>query len=135
MGMELLRGEAASRVVWSEAFLDRLCADTLMRYLAVAHFGRGAGEYRAREQPALWRVAVDRALAPRRPALHEAFAQARREGLGDPVRETALELGGPVGAALRAVLAELYPEASGTLGTRNAAPRGASESESGVVPR
>jgi hypothetical protein len=135
MGMELLRGDEATRVAWSEPFLDRLAADTLLRYLAVAHFGRGAGEYRAREQPALWRPVVDRALATQRDALHEGFGRARGEHLGDPVRETALELTGPIGAALRSALAELYPEASAYLGTRKGAPRPASSSVTGVVPR
>ena len=115
LGMELLRGEAATRVAWTLPFLDRLCTDTLLRYLAVAHFGRGSGTYRAREHPATWRSAAERALAPRWDALHAAFAIARKAPGEAGRRETAKALASPLGAATRAVLQELYPEAAGLL--------------------
>ena len=126
LGMELLRGEAATRVAWTLPFLDRLCTDTLLRYLAVAHFGRGSGTYRTREQPATWRAAAERALAPQRAALHDVFATARRTP-GDAGRdETARALAAPLDAATRAVLQELYPEAAALVGpARREADRGA----------
>jgi hypothetical protein len=110
LGMEMLRGDAATRVAWTLPFLDRLCTDTLLRYLAVAHFGRGSGTYRAREHPAVWRAAVERALSPQRGALRAAFAIARKTP-GDR-RETAQALTAPLGAATRAVLRDLYPDAA-----------------------
>ncbi len=112
LGMELLRGEAATRVAWTIPFLDRLCNDTFLRYLAVAHFGRGSGTYRAREHPPTWRAAAERALAPQRDALHGAFAIARNAP-GDASRgETARALAAPLTAATLAMLQALYPEAA-----------------------
>jgi hypothetical protein len=107
-GMEMLRGEEAPRAAWSEAFLDRLAADSLLRYLAVAHFGRGAGSFRARDHPALFREVSERSLLPERPALRAAFARAR-EAPGEPARG---QLSAPLGRALRRALVELHPEAA-----------------------
>jgi hypothetical protein len=44
-------------VAWSPAFLERVIRDGLLRYLAIAHFGRGAGSFpgrRTRHRPP-WR--------------------------------------------------------------------------------
>jgi hypothetical protein len=110
-GMELLRGEQAPRAAWSAALLDRLATDTLLRYLAVAHFGRGAGSFRARDHPALFREVSERALLPERPALRAAFERARAA----PGASSREPLAAPLGRALRAALAELHPEAASLL--------------------
>jgi hypothetical protein len=110
-GMELLRGEQAPRAAWSAALLDRLATDTLLRYLAVAHFGRGAGSFRARDHPALFREVSERALLPERPALRSAFERARAA----PPALAREELAAPLGRALRSALAELHPEAASLL--------------------
>lgn len=139
IGMELVRGEKASCAAWSVAFLERLATDTLLRYLAVAHFGRGAGPYRVREHPATWVGTAERALAPERAALREAFGRARRAAGAEGRREVALACAPPLAAAVRASLAELYPEAATLLARGDAASTGttagASESATGVVPR
>jgi hypothetical protein len=106
-GMELLRGEEEPRAAWSPAFLDRLAADALLRYLAVAHFGRGAGSFRARDHPALFQEVSERALQAERDALRQAFSRARA-GPGD-ARE---EIAAPLARGLRRALAELHPEAA-----------------------
>lgn len=136
LGMELLRGDTASRAVWSLAFLERLATDTILRYLAVAHFGRGAGPYRVREQPALWRGVAERALGPQRGGLRGVFERARKEGDGPERRAIALDCAPPLAAAVHAALAELYPEAAALL-ARDASTgtaRAASASATGVVP-
>lgn len=137
VGMELLRGEASSRAAWSLAFLERLTTDTLLRYLAVAHFGRGAGQYRAREHPATWRAVAERALAPQRAPLRAVFERARREVDPEGRREIALDCAPPLAAAVRGALAELYPEAAGVLAgpaaSTGTAP-GARVRVTGVVP-
>jgi hypothetical protein len=138
VGMELLRGESASRAVWSLPFLERLCTDTLLRYLAVAHFGRGAGQYRVREHPATWRAVVERALARERAPLRDTFARAREEPGAEGRREITLDCVPPLTTAVRAALAELYPEALGLLnrsgGASTGATAGASSIASGVDP-
>jgi len=114
-GMELLRGDDAPRVAWSPAFLDRLATDAVLAYLAVAHFGRGAGSFRVRDHPALFREAAERHLAPRRETLRAAFRL-----LGDPAPEAGPAaralLEEALGGAVRAVLLELYPEGATALG-------------------
>ena len=46
-------------VRWSADFLDALTRSSLLRYLAVAHFGRGRGRYVEGEAPAFWRDQVE----------------------------------------------------------------------------
>lgn len=53
-GMNLARGKGAPSLQWSEAFLGGLVAALLLRYLAVAHHGRGGGEWRERDCPPFW---------------------------------------------------------------------------------
>ena len=43
-GFSLARGEDNSILRWAGDFLERLTVTALLRYLAVAHFGRGRGE-------------------------------------------------------------------------------------------
>jgi hypothetical protein len=114
LGMELLRGGEAPRAAWSAPFLERLATDTLLRYLAVAHFGRGAGGFRVSEHPALFREAALRALEPRRAELGAALAEAR--GPAPEARAAgAARLAALLAGAVRAVLAELYPDAAAFL--------------------
>lgn len=67
--VNLVRGTDRSYVTWNAEALDPLVEAGLLRYLAVAHFGRGRGEWAQGESPAHWREVVTRALAPRREAL------------------------------------------------------------------
>jgi hypothetical protein len=64
-GYRWVAGDEEPSVRWSAEFLDRLCHQVLLRYLAVAHFGRGRGAYRDLEQPSHWTQAVERALFSR----------------------------------------------------------------------
>jgi hypothetical protein len=115
VGMELLRAGDAPRVAWSPAFLERLATDAVLGYLAVAHFGRGAGTFRVRDHPALFRDAAERALASRREALRAAFRL-----IADPAPESrpaaVALLEEVLGGSVRAVLLELYPEGAAALG-------------------
>lgn len=52
-------GERDPAVVWSAEFLERLLQQSLLRYLSVAHFGRGGGRYRERVEPGFWLPAVE----------------------------------------------------------------------------
>jgi hypothetical protein len=110
-GYQMLEGETEPRVTWSDEFLARQARDGLLRYLAVAHFGRGAGEYRHREQPALWRDAADRALARRARELKDIWRLARSPRGADPRAELVAHLAAQLEAATAEVLAALYPEA------------------------
>jgi hypothetical protein len=50
-------------VQFSDAFLRSLLVAGLLRYLAVAHFGRGRGGFVEGEAPAFWQAEVEREIA------------------------------------------------------------------------
>ena len=68
-GYNVVRGAATTMVRWSDEFLEGFFAAALLRYLAVAHYGRGRGEWAASEYPAFWREEVAAVVAPRRDPL------------------------------------------------------------------
>jgi hypothetical protein len=109
-GYRLIKGDQRPAVTWSPAFLDRLCRQVLLRYLAVAHFGRGRGDYRDLEQPAHWSAAVEEELQPWQGRLQKAWsaAEAAADGRGESSSDELLIV---VEAVTRAVLARSYPHA------------------------
>ncbi|GAA1759147.1 DUF3482 domain-containing protein [Agromyces humatus] len=63
-GVNLVRGRTESSLRWEEAFLDGLVTSALLRYLAIAHYGRGRGEWKQSEYPPFWRpLVVDAVVA------------------------------------------------------------------------
>lgn len=107
-GVNLVRGTEQTRVIWAEPALLRFVEAALLRYLAVAHYGRGRGQWRDAEAPAHWRGPVEAAVAARRDTL---LAALRRRASLDA--ETLAELvQPPLAAAARDVLQRLYPEAA-----------------------
>jgi len=101
---EQIAGPGAPRVVWSSDYLTRLAHQSLLRYLALAHFGRGTGAFRERVEPEFWRPEVERAFDDR--VLARAWKQARKGGPEDRARLVSL-----VDAAIRDCLIDLYPGA------------------------
>ena len=116
-GYNVVRGTTETSVRWSGEFLDGFFASALLRYLAVAHYGRGRGEWTAGEHPAFWRDEVKAVIEPHRPALAEIWAAARDADC-DPAR-LAPALRTELGAAALALLERLYP---GALEDRRASP-------------
>jgi len=51
-------------------------AGAVLRYLAVAHFGRGRGDYVAAEYPPHWGAVVDAAVSTQRATLDEIWSAA-----------------------------------------------------------
>jgi hypothetical protein len=100
-GYNLVRGVDRPHLAWSDAVLDELVRPALLGYLAVAHYGRGRGEWEEAEHPAHWADAVDDVLAPRRDALH-ALWQRRDASLERALQEQLAEAGA-------ALLERLYP--------------------------
>jgi hypothetical protein len=62
-GYNFVRGVGAPTLAWSDGVLNELARGALVRYLAVAHYGRGRGQWREGESPAHWADAVDTAMA------------------------------------------------------------------------
>ena len=49
-------------ISWSSEALDGFFLETLLLYMAVAHFGRGRGEWQQSESPAFWKTTMQEAI-------------------------------------------------------------------------
>jgi hypothetical protein len=109
-GINVVRGTGRSWVEWSDAAMAPLVEAALLRYLAVAHFGRGRGEWVQGEAPPHWAATVAEALAPRRAALAALWAgrSDRVDNAGEAER-LATALQPLLAAATSAALERLYP--------------------------
>ncbi|EXI65055.1 MAG: putative GTPase [Candidatus Accumulibacter adjunctus] len=114
-GVNKLRGHSEARVGWDDELLDSLVVSALLRYLAVAHFGRGRGEWAESEYPPFWREVVEEVLATRRPALAALWAERPRASNVTSASEEMLaaKLRRHLADAAREVLERLYPGAIG----------------------
>ena len=111
----LARGSQDGTVRWSAEFLESRLAAALMRYLAVAHFGRGRGDFVAGLAPAHWQEAVNEAVQMRRAQLQPVWAIARAaEADKSNTDSTAAALLPIVAASAREVLSHLYPDSMPT---------------------
>jgi Domain of unknown function (DUF3482)/50S ribosome-binding GTPase len=68
-GVNVVRGVDHSWVAFSDDALLGAAQAALLRYLAVAHFGRGRGQWAQGEAPPHWGPAVAQALAARKEAI------------------------------------------------------------------
>jgi hypothetical protein len=78
----------------------------LLAYLAVAHYGRGRGDWSASEHPAHWRELVQSVLKTHHEIFEHAWSLRGEEG-GDAMLTSALRPA--LGGAALDVLARLYP--------------------------
>jgi hypothetical protein len=62
-GFNLVTKRNEWTVRWSDEFVASLVPAAVLRYLAVAHYGRGRGDYAPSEYPAFWRDVVVREVA------------------------------------------------------------------------
>lgn len=108
-GNQLLGGDEAPRVTWSTEFLERATRDAMLRYLSVAHFGRGSGEFRDRAHPTFWREAVAATLERHQAVRNEAWELARGDDLTWGRSQAMARLSPMLRDATREVLLEFYP--------------------------
>ncbi|MBK1688495.1 DUF3482 domain-containing protein [Rubrivivax gelatinosus] len=115
-GLNVVRGTDRGFASWSAEAMAPLAEAALLRYLAVAHFGRGRGEWAQGEAPPHWRAVVAEALAAQAPQIDALWAarSTRHDNAGD-AQALARALCTPLAAALRAVLDRLYPGAWATV--------------------
>jgi len=106
-GVNLARGKTGASLRWDDGFLAGLVASSLLRYLAVAHYGRGRGGWVETEYPPFWPPIVAQIADRHRAELDAAWAS---RDTGDVARlAAALE---PVISRLaRETLERLYPDA------------------------
>ncbi|MCW5636938.1 MAG: DUF3482 domain-containing protein [Rubrivivax sp.] len=114
-GINVVRGTGRSWVAWSAAAMPPLAEAALLRYLAVAHFGRGRGAWAESEAPAHWPAALQQALAPCAESFDRVWkSRVERLPEGGEAAEAerlAAALAPLVEAVLRDVLARLHPAA------------------------
>ncbi len=112
-GINRVRGTDRSWVAWDDAAMAPLVQAALLRYLAVAHFGRGRGNWVQGEAPPHWPAVVDQALAAQAPqwaALWQGRGQRLEVEAGEPER-LAQALQPLLAQAALQVLGRLYPAA------------------------
>ena len=100
---------------WTPDVLNRNAAHLLLRYLAIAHFGRGRGAWREREFSSEWRRTVNEALESRHPYLNAIWKDARGKSSKEGLRELQRRLTPLLKGAAREVLTSFYPEAGRVL--------------------
>jgi hypothetical protein len=105
----LARGSDATTARWSGEFLTGRVRAAVLRYLAVAHFGRGRGDFVASEYPAHWGPLVDAAITARRDQLDAIWSAAER---GDPAVALEPRLRSSLEAMTAGVLERLYPSSA-----------------------
>ncbi|MDP9412828.1 MAG: DUF3482 domain-containing protein, partial [Pseudomonadota bacterium] len=106
-GYNLVRGEEDPAVRWSEDFFECLIRSALLRYLAVAHFGRGRGDYEESEHPKFWQDAAAEVVERRRAEVR-ALWERGKSGTADAL---APELEALLTGCAAELLARFYPEA------------------------
>ena len=79
-------------VAWSDTAIRNFALEALLLYLAVAHFGRGRGDWKEGECPEFWRTMLVKAL--------------------DKQKSEIQYLPIMLDSILRRVLSELYPDAT-----------------------
>jgi Domain of unknown function (DUF3482)/50S ribosome-binding GTPase len=111
-GYNLSRGEDANAVRWSESFFIANVRAALLRYLAVAHFGRGRGDYEEGEHPETWASATQAEVERERPALRGLWNRAREQDAASltPGIEAV------VARCAERLLVRFYPEARAMFG-------------------
>ena len=106
-GYNLVRGADTATIRWSAEILDQLVLAALLGYLAVAHYGRGRGEWSASEHPPHWEDVLRTAIEPRRAQLQTLWSA--RSAATDP-EALAVSLARELDGIARHALSLLYPE-------------------------
>lgn len=105
-GFNTLRRKSETLIRWDPAFLQQQVAMALLRYLAVAHYGRGRGEWQQRAYPPFWHELARATVAAHAEALEHVWAL--REG---DMAELTEALDHLFTALAEAALDSLYPGA------------------------
>ncbi|MDG2308791.1 MAG: GTPase domain-containing protein [Candidatus Binatia bacterium] len=118
-GFQFVRAEQTPEVRWAAEFLDQLLRQSLLRYLAVAHFGRGRGEWRETGNPERWNALVEAAISGAGDQFSELTTRLRGAGEEPPGMED--QFSTYVRHVLTEVLSTAYPQAAHILRTTQSA--------------
>ncbi|HCN31264.1 MAG TPA: DUF3482 domain-containing protein [Verrucomicrobiales bacterium] len=102
----LVRG-GDNRLHWSREHFREQTRLALLAYLAVAHFGRGRGEWQESTEPAHWNQVVDEVVAEHEEGVDRLWKEGVEKGaMPDALSKAALRL---VNDCISCVLVRLYP--------------------------
>jgi len=76
-------------VQFTDEFLRSLLVASVLRYLAVAHFGRGRGNFSQSESPAFWQTEVEQAVAAEEAAVDRLWPLLRLTSDAEPSTDAA----------------------------------------------
>ncbi|GJL54661.1 MAG: hypothetical protein NPIRA02_17930 [Nitrospirales bacterium] len=94
---------------WVPEFLHALTQDLLLRYMAVAHFGRGRGHFQTdQESPIIWQEAIRKVYEGEQAALQQMW-ESDRECESHDLNERTRNIAMLFESVTRTVLCELYP--------------------------
>jgi hypothetical protein len=106
-GFNKLTGRERSTLRLSPAFMNGLARSAALRYLAVAHYGRGRGEYVDGEAPPFWQQEVEKAFDTQ----SSRFASIWKRATDDDAQALETEIADALDGLLRELLGRLYPQA------------------------
>jgi hypothetical protein len=96
-------------VQFADDFLESLLVASVLRYLAVAHFGRGRGNFVESEAPAFWQAEVEQAVGIHGDALDDAWQEVKAE---PDSAKAAARLNEIVTGIVSRTLEQLYPSST-----------------------
>lgn len=103
-------GSTPTPVTWSDEYLDLLVQDVIIRYLAIAHFGRGQGQYVADpEDPRFWITKVKALVSKQHTTLHDVWARLRGQDLVAKTEEKSTQLTALLTSITLELLWSTYP--------------------------
>jgi uncharacterized protein DUF3482/50S ribosome-binding GTPase len=105
-GYNLVRGAENATLRWSGQFFEGAVRAALLRYLAVAHFGRGRGDYTESEAPKHWQSEVARIVESRRRELQLIWEDIRNQEITERISTRLERL---ITACAEQLLKNLYP--------------------------
>lgn len=106
-GYNMVRGIDAVTVTWTDAVMNRLVQSSLLTYLAIAHYGRGRGDWAESEHPAYWEKTVTDVLKQQAEPFNQFWRKRQNYGPDALAREIQTELT----LAMERILIRLYPNA------------------------
>ncbi|WP_428423269.1 GTPase [Methylibium sp.] len=114
-GYNLVRGVETPSLAWTGEVLNELTHSALLGYLAVAHYGRGRGDWTAAEHPDFWHDAVAQVLAQRADAFEAIWSARGSADALDEAPQLAAQLQQLLTDSSRELLQRLYPGAGEAL--------------------
>jgi len=106
-GYNVYKGKDGTTVTWNEGALDRILKEALLLYLAVAHYGRGRGEWSRSEHPEYWSSTIEAAVAEQSGSLAEIWGGRKALSGSDWLDKRLVRV---IESMLRSTLSQLYPE-------------------------